>query len=151
MTSKTYRLSPTFCRDHWERDCGETDKIVKEGKYCVYVQLDADGYADMLSDADLYSDHTHFDPPADFYKLAQSAKRVAKVLRAEGPPEPAATKPDPATVSDSDVKWTRFGWCSFGPEVAHDQCRVEFFSTFDNTMHKCKCDCHQGGAEIVQW
>lgn len=140
MATKTYRLSPMFCNDHWSRDCGQTDKTVKEGKYCVYVQLDADGYADMLSDAELYSDHTHFDPPEDFYKLAQSAKRVVKVLKQEGPPEAAPAEPKPG-------RRLVFGWCSPGPEAAHRSCPATAHVHTTGETHTCTCECHSGGGD----
>jgi len=89
MTTKTYKLPKRFADDHWSRDCGETDKIVRETSTHYIVEMDAEGYSDMLSDADLYSDHTHFDPPQDYFGLAQSAKATVKALTAAGEPEPA--------------------------------------------------------------
>lgn len=147
--TRVYRLSPTFCNDHWSRDCGETDTIVKEGKFCVYVRLDPQGYADMLSDAELYSDHTQFDPPQGFYHLAQSAKRVAAVLKQDGPPV-EDTGPDQSLIDNAEVKITRFGWCIQGDEADHDGCRARFYSDFDGKLHVCKCACHQQGGDGEQ-
>lgn len=146
MDSRIYRLSPTFCDDHWARDCGAKDVIIRRGKFCVYVRLDAEGYSDMLSDAELYSDHTHFDPPSQYKQLAQSAQRVVAVLEKAGPPE-AATGPDPAVVDNAEVKETRFGWCIPGDEADHGSCKARFFSDFDGKLHVCKCECHQQGGD----
>jgi hypothetical protein len=141
MSTKVYRLSPTFCNDHWSRDCGATDKITKEGKYCVYVELDEIGYQDMITDADLYSDPTHFDPPSDFRALAQSARRVLAVLRKEGPPDPPA--PDTSELAKhAERKYIRFGWCTPGLEADHANCRREVYQHELRQLMVCKCECH---------
>ena len=94
MTTKTYKLPKRFANDHWSRDYGQNSTVVRETADHIYVQMDADDYSEMLSDADLYSDHTHFDPPQAFFGLAQSAKATVRALKAQGAPEEEAPKVD---------------------------------------------------------
>jgi hypothetical protein len=54
MNTKIYRLPKRFADDHWGRDCGETDRIIRETKKHYYVEMDEDGWGDMESDADYY-------------------------------------------------------------------------------------------------
>ena len=84
MQTKTYRLARTFCEDHWDRGCGETDKVLREMTRLVEVELDIDGFRDMLSDADYYWDLRGEMGMAD---LARSAKCVLDALEKVGPPE----------------------------------------------------------------
>ena len=84
-TTKTYRLARTFCEDHWYRGCGDTDTIVSESNPFVVVEMDAAGYADMLSDADYYwTCRDQFD--SDYRNLCASARRVRDALIKAGPP-----------------------------------------------------------------
>lgn len=83
MSTAIYRIAATFADDHWERDCGATDVEIKRDKRTVTVVMDAEGYADMLSDADYYWDmrsETGMD------SLSRSAKRVMDALLQAGPP-----------------------------------------------------------------
>lgn len=84
MQTKTYRLARTFCEDHWDRGCGETDKVLREMKRIVEVELDIDGFRDMLSDADYYWD-LRTEMGGD--ELCRSAKCVLDALEKAGPPE----------------------------------------------------------------
>jgi len=84
VTTKTYTLAATFADDHWERECGLTDLVVKRTKNRVTVVMDAEGYSDMLSDADYYWDMRD-ETGAD--SLSRSAKRVLDALLQAGPPE----------------------------------------------------------------
>jgi hypothetical protein len=85
MATKTYRLARTFCEDHWERDCGQTDTVLRVTERFVTVTLDDEGYADMLSDADYYwSCRDQFD---GYSAIIASASRVLDALRKQGPPE----------------------------------------------------------------
>ena len=82
---KTYRLARMFCEDHWSRGCGAGDTIVSESSPVVLVELDADGYADMLSDADYYwTCRDQFD--SDYRNVCASARRVRDALVKAGPP-----------------------------------------------------------------
>lgn len=86
-TTKTYRIARKFAEDHWYRDCGETDVIVAESKTTLQVQMDEEGYEDMLSDAYYYWEcRDQFD---GYYRdVIQSAKRVmASLLKAGSPGE----------------------------------------------------------------
>lgn len=81
--TKLYRIAPTFAVDHWERACGHTDVIVKSSRKGITVEMDAEGYADMLSDADYYWEcRDEMEMP----ELAASAKRVMASLKKAGPP-----------------------------------------------------------------
>lgn len=86
MATKTYRLARKFCEDHWERDCGETDNVLRVTERFVTVEMDAEGYEDMLSDADYYwSCRNMFDH--GYSDIIGSARRVLDALRKQGPPE----------------------------------------------------------------
>ena len=149
MSSAVYRLAPAFCDDHWARDCGQGDTVVKRGKFCLYVKLDDVGYADMLSDSLLYSDAAEF---PDNGQLVQSARRVHVALVKQGPPSRANTdvRPrkasrrasEPAPVAQGPDCITIFGWCLEGVGDGHADCRVSYFSEFDNRQHTCRCVCH---------
>lgn len=87
MSTAVYRLPKHFPEDHWSRDCGETDEIVRETKSHYYVKMDDDGYRDMLSDADYYCFM-----PGDFLEAGMSigfiasARATLNALRKQGPP-----------------------------------------------------------------
>ena len=86
MTTKTYRIARKFAEDHWDRGCGETDNILRVTERFVTVALDADGYKDMVSDAEYYwSCRDQFD--ADYRDVCASASRVLDALRKSGAPE----------------------------------------------------------------
>jgi hypothetical protein len=90
--TKLYRIAPTFAVDHWERECGQTDVIVKATRKGFTVEMDSAGYADMLSDADYYWEcRDEMEMP----ELAASAKRVMASLKKAGPPEGAAAPVEP--------------------------------------------------------
>lgn len=84
MTTKTYRIPKAFARDHWDRECGLTDVIVKETSDHFYVQMDEDGYGDMISDADYYVALAPEMGP-EYFGLTRSAAATLKALRAQGP------------------------------------------------------------------
>lgn len=78
MSRKVYRLAPKFAQDHWGRDCGQGDIIVKQNERFVYVELDQAGYDDMLSDADYYWEcRDQFEGYAD---VCSSARNVRDAL-----------------------------------------------------------------------
>lgn len=82
--TQVYRIATTFAIDHWERACGWNDVVIKVTKKGVTVEMDSDGYSDMLSDAEYYwemRDEMSLD------SLCQSAKRVMDALVKAGPPE----------------------------------------------------------------
>ena len=83
--TKIYKLPKTFASDHWGRDCGLTDEIVRETKTHYFVQMDEDGYSDMESDAD-YSVYCGPEMGRDFLGLVASARATLKALKAAGPP-----------------------------------------------------------------
>jgi len=92
MTTKIYRLPKKFADDHWGRECGETDRIVRETKTHYYVEMDMEGYRDMLSDADYYRDFARYEG-FEWGPLAASAKATYDALHKAGAPgadEPAA-------------------------------------------------------------
>lgn len=86
MTTKTYRLPKAFASDHWGRDCGTTDEIVRETKTHYYVKMDEAGYSDMESDADYYV-CCGGDMGWEYQGLVSSASATLAALRKQGPPE----------------------------------------------------------------
>jgi len=84
MNTKTYRLARTFSQDHWDRDCGDTDNVLRATDRLVWVEMDVDGYRDMLTDADYYWD---LRGEMEMAELARSAKCVLDALVKAGPPE----------------------------------------------------------------
>lgn len=87
---KTYKLAVTFCDDHWDRDCGETDMVLDRSSNRLTVELDTAGYSDMLSDARYYWEcRDQFD--SDYRYLTDSAGRVYRALSKAGPPTDETT------------------------------------------------------------
>ena len=85
-TRKIYKVPAKFYMDHHDRDCGETDIIIKQGKNVVIVEMDYEGYHDLLSDADYYWDCR--DEFADGYDgVIASAKRTMIALAKQPAPE----------------------------------------------------------------
>lgn len=84
MDRKRYTIARIFAEDHWERNCGLTDEVVKVNARTVVVDLDVDGYQDMLTDADYYWDMRD---EMSWDSLCQSAKRVMAALLKAGPPD----------------------------------------------------------------
>jgi hypothetical protein len=85
MTTKIYRLPKKFADDHWDRDCGETDRTVRETKAHYYVEMDMEGYRDMLSDADYYRDFDRYEG-FEWAPLASSARATYAALKKAGAP-----------------------------------------------------------------
>lgn len=83
--TKTYRLPKTFPSDHWDRDCGRTDKIVRETKSHFFVEMDGDGYSDMESDAEYYRD-CGSEMGWEYQGLISSARATLAALKKAGPP-----------------------------------------------------------------
>ena len=83
--TKTYTLAWLFVMDHWDRQCGETDVKVKQSGNRVTVSMDADGYRDMLTDADYYL--VMRDEMDGLEGIVRSAKRVMDALLKAGPPD----------------------------------------------------------------
>lgn len=76
----TIQLPATFWDDHRERDCSETAVELKRSARLVTVELDAESWADIYSDAKHYgtSNPSHFD--GDYRGLIQSAKATLRRL-----------------------------------------------------------------------
>lgn len=85
MSTKIYKLAALFAMDHHDRGCGETDRIVRQTKLHWFVEMDAAGYEDMLTDADYYHDMRH--EMDGLEGICRSAKRVLDALLEQGPPE----------------------------------------------------------------
>lgn len=80
----TYRLPPAFYEDHCARDL-PAGTVVRTTKRSVYVELDADDYAELLSDARHYADRASgFD---GLLGLRSSARATVNALVALGAPE----------------------------------------------------------------
>lgn len=82
--TKIYRIAGTFAEDHWGRDLGRTDVIIKATSKGIVVEMDEDGYSDMLSDAEYYWEMRDEMEGLDY--LTRSAKRVAAALIKAGAP-----------------------------------------------------------------
>jgi hypothetical protein len=83
MARKIYKIPATFYLDHINRDCGDTDVIIRQTKNVITVELDKEGFDDLLSDADYY--WFCRDEICD-RQIAQSAKRTMQVLKMAGAP-----------------------------------------------------------------
>lgn len=84
-STKTYRLAATFVMDHHDRGCGENDRVIRRTKTHYIVEMDAEGYEDMLTDADYYWDARHEMDGLEM--ICRSARRVLDALIQQGPPE----------------------------------------------------------------
>lgn len=118
MSTAIYRLPKAFASDHWGRDCGTTDEVVRETKSHYYVKMDADGYSDMLSDADYYCFM-----PGDFLEAGMSigfiasARATLAALRKQGPPAPVEpTTEEPPAACGCDVRWLCAEHAEIAPE-----------------------------------
>lgn len=91
MNTKIYRLPKRFAEDHWGRECGQSDRIIRETKKHYYVEMDEDGWGDMESDADYYRDFARYEG-FEWGPLAASAKATYDALHKAGRPgaEPTA-------------------------------------------------------------
>ena len=81
-----YRLPKRFAEDHWGRDCGQTDEIVRETKSHFYVKMDQDGWGDMESDADFYVGMGGEMIESMGIGFIASARATLNALRKQGPP-----------------------------------------------------------------
>lgn len=82
--TKTYRIAALFAMDHYDRGCGETDRVIRQTKNHYTVEMDAAGFSDMLTDADYYWE---FRGEMDGVQgICRSAKRVLDALLEQGPP-----------------------------------------------------------------
>ena len=110
MTTRTdtvtaeYRLPKAFASDHWNRDCGRTDVIVRETRSHFIVRMDDDGYGDMESDADYYVD-CGSEMGRDYMGLVSSARATLRALRAAG-------SPSERQVAEQHVCWVDDTYCS---------------------------------------
>lgn len=85
MSTAIYRLPKRFAEDHWNRDCGRTDEIIRETRTHFYVKMDADGWGDMESDADYVID-SGSEMGWEYQGLIASARATRDALRKQGPP-----------------------------------------------------------------
>lgn len=70
-------IGKAFADDHWDRDCGQTDKILATTKTTYTVELDESGWVDLYSDADYYWEiTTGRDPEPGLRLIGLAAKRV---------------------------------------------------------------------------
>lgn len=85
MESKVYQLPKVFARDHWDRDCGRTDEVVRETADHFFVKMTPEGWSDMESDADYYVECGP-DMGPDYFGLVASARATLKALHKQGAP-----------------------------------------------------------------
>jgi hypothetical protein len=150
--SKVYRVGPTFWHDHVGRFEPEGHAVVvKEGRFCVYVELDSEGYDSLLGDAEFYRDGNAWGLDSEYGYLVKAAGRLHAALVAAGPPEDTSPEPSLAPPSPSGAQegrtdrrgTSRLGWCLPGAEN-HDRCRHTVQTTHDGQpiVLTCSCDCH---------
>lgn len=85
--TKVYRLPKRFAEDHWGRDCGVTDVVVRETKEHFFVEMDRDGWGDMESDADYYVGMGSEMIESMGIGFVSSARATMNALRKAGPPD----------------------------------------------------------------
>ena len=82
--SGAYRLPPAFYWDHQARDL-PAGQVVRETKTHVYVELDAETWDELRSDASYYSD-PGIAADMGLFGLASSARATVKALDKQGRP-----------------------------------------------------------------
>lgn len=86
-TTKTYSIPPAFYADHRSRDNGESGRIVRETKRQLVVELDAEAYVDLLTDAELlvsnYDGGAYEGEERQYFGLRSSAVATIRALRAD--------------------------------------------------------------------
>lgn len=82
----TYRLPPAFYFDHVYRDL-PAGELEHETRRNVFVSLDANEYAELLSDARHYA-YSMGTAGFDGVGLIASARATVKALETQGPPTP---------------------------------------------------------------
>ena len=81
---KVYKVPALFYLDHRDRNCGENDTIIKQSKNIIIVEMDYEGYQDLLSDADYYWEcRDQFD---GYGSITASAKRTLAALAKQEAP-----------------------------------------------------------------
>ena len=83
MSVKQVTVPALFYRDHLNRECGETGKIIKVSGNRITVELDDRAFNDLLSDADCYADFKrNRDDYSQNKSLVDSAIRTLEILKA---------------------------------------------------------------------
>lgn len=82
---KTYKVPKAFYLDHLLRDCGKGDLVVNRKGNVLEVELDEQGYNDLLSDAEYYWSCRDMFDGLD-YSLFRSAKTTFEKLVKAGSP-----------------------------------------------------------------
>ncbi len=127
---KVYRIARTFAEDHWARECGAGDEIMHTDRHTVTVILDADGYADMLSDADYY---WAMRDELDDAPLYRSARRVRDALIKAGAPDLCACGDAHAPDPDALDVITRAGYVPVRSDAPAIQCATNPLETYSTT------------------
>lgn len=83
----TYRVPRSFADDHFARECSKTSKIIDVDGNNYIVEMDADGWGDMESDADYYVSMGTRELGREYFGLVSSARIALHRLRDQGPPE----------------------------------------------------------------
>ena len=119
----TIQVARKFYDDHESRDCGLTDQVIKRSVYTVTVQLDEEGWDDLISDARHYGedgmDWEEVSP--DDRALMRSARAVFDRMKKVAE-ELQRTRPDTDRIARLWCgECERLWWCSWGP-VNHWRC-----------------------------
>jgi len=80
LNTVTLRIPRSFYDDHINRDCGQTGRIVHQTKALYTVELDAEAFEDLRSDAEYYSDTSSFG--FEYQGLCASAAATLRRLEA---------------------------------------------------------------------
>lgn len=77
----TITVPRTFFKDHLNRGCGETAKVVRETQTTFLVELDQEAWTDLYSDAEYYESFIGTDDYAGNEPIVGSAVRTLARLK----------------------------------------------------------------------
>lgn len=72
----------TFFKDHLNRGCGQTAKVIQETKKTFLVELDQEAWADLYSDAEYYESFIGSEDYSSNRSIVDSAVRTLAQLKA---------------------------------------------------------------------
>ena len=78
----TVTVPLTFFKDHLNRGCGETDKVIRETKTTFVVELDQEAWTDLYSDAEVYESFIDTEDYTENKSIVDSAVRTLARLKA---------------------------------------------------------------------
>lgn len=78
----TVTVPRMFYKDHLNRDCGQTGKVIKETKTTMTVSLDEEAWIDLYGDADYYISFIRSEDYSSNAAIVESAVRTMARLEA---------------------------------------------------------------------